>query len=103
MAAVYGSRHSASVCGSVPDRPSGLSFDRDGDIQTLTHADHSAMDEQLDRPFALAHDLADLSQLEVLAELQAHCNPLLRRQVVNRRPDARGPDPFDAAICDRKR
>src|ERR1700737_2724823 len=101
MAAAYGCHRSASVCWSVPDRPSGLSFDRDGDVQTLTHADHSAMDEQLDRPFALAHDLADLSQLEVLAELQAHCNPLLRRQVVNGRPDARGLDAVDDAIGDR--
>src|ERR1700730_5229956 len=101
MAAACGAHRSASRCWSSDHRPSGFSFNGHGDVQPLTHADHSAMDEQLDRPFALAHDLADLSQLEVLAELQAHCNPLLRRQVVNGRPDTRSLDAVDDVIIDR--
>src|SRR6267378_1117029 len=47
-----------------------------------------AVEEELDGPAALAHDVGDLVDLLVLAELEHHRRPLMPGQLVDRRPDA---------------
>src|SRR5438445_10765855 len=47
-----------------------------------------AMEEELDRASALAHDLGDLLDLLVLTELEHHGRPLVTGQLIDGRPDA---------------
>src|SRR6267143_2126396 len=62
---------------------SSLDFGR----QLAAKAFDGAMKEELDRPGALAHDLGDLLDLLVLAELEHHRRPLVAGQLIDRRPD----------------
>src|ERR1019366_3429094 len=84
-----------------PSRPSALLLDGDHDAEPEAHTDHAAVDEELHRSLALPQDLADLGELEILAELQGHGRPLLRREVVDGRPDACSLGAVDDSIVDR--
>src|ERR1017187_5603673 len=70
-----------------PSTTSALLLDGDDDTEAQPDADHAAMDQQLHGSLTLPQDLADLGELEVLAEFQGHRCPLLGREVIDRGPD----------------
>lgn len=71
-----------------------------GNREPLAHANYAAMDQQLHRSLAIAHDLANLGKHHVLTELEGQRGALVWGQILDSGPRPRRLRAFSHLIGD---